>query len=403
MTRPVYMDNHSTTPLDPRVLEAMMPWLTERFGNAASRSHAYGWEAEEAVDAAREQVAALIGGSAREIVWTSGATESDNLAIRGVADAVAGGPSAAHIVTTRVEHKAVLDTCKRLEREGVEVTYLAVDELGRVSAEEVGAALRDETVLVSVMFVNNEVGAVQPIAEIGRLAKARGVLVHCDAVQGIGRLPFDVEQMSVDLVSLSAHKMYGPKGVGALWVRRKGPRVRLVGQIDGGGHERGMRSGTLNVPAIVGMGEAARIAKEELERDAAHARALRDRLWERLRAGLPDVQRNGPPLDETRHPGNLNVSFPFVEAESLMLALKDIVAVSSGSACTSASLEPSYVLRAMGVDDERAHASIRFGLGRFNTEEEVDRVSETLVSEVKRLRALNPAYRRAQRGVDVDW
>lgn len=397
MTRPVYMDHHSTTPLEPRVLEAMMPWLTERFGNAASRSHAFGWEAEEAVERAREQVAALIGGSAREVVWTSGATESDNLAIKGVADATPG-----HVITTRIEHKAVLDTCKRLERGGAEVTYLDVDADGRVSAEAVAGAIREDTTLISVMWVNNEVGAVQPIAEIGEVAKARGVLFHCDAVQGLATLPFDVDAMGVDLVSLSAHKMYGPKGVGALWVRRRGPRVRLVGQIDGGGHERGMRSGTLNVPAIVGMGEAARIAMEERDANAAHARALRDRLWATL-SGALDAQLNGPPLDAGRHPGNLNVSFPFVEAEALMLALKETVAVSSGSACTSASLEPSYVLRAMGVEEERAHASLRFGLGRINTEAEVDAVAERVMAEVRRLRALNPAYRLAERGVEVDW
>lgn len=397
MTRPVYMDHHSTTPLEPRVLEAMMPWLTERFGNAASRSHAFGWEAEEAVERAREQVAALIGGSAREVVWTSGATESDNLAIKGVADATPG-----HVITTRIEHKAVLDTCKRLERGGAEVTYLDVDADGRVSAEAVAGAIREDTTLISVMWVNNEVGAVQPIAEIGQVAKARGVLFHCDAVQGLATLPFDVDAMGVDLVSLSAHKMYGPKGVGALWVRRRGPRVRLVGQIDGGGHERGMRSGTLNVPAIVGMGEAARIAMEERDANAAHARALRDRLWATL-SGALDAQLNGPPLDSGRHPGNLNVSFPFVEAEALMLALKETVAVSSGSACTSASLEPSYVLRAMGVEEERAHASLRFGLGRINTEAEVDAVAERVIAEVRRLRALNPAYRLAERGVEVDW
>jgi len=397
VTRPVYMDHHSTTPLEPRVLEAMMPWLTERFGNAASRSHAFGWEAEEAVERAREQVAALIGGSAREVVWTSGATESDNLAIKGVADATPG-----HVITTRIEHKAVLDTCKRLERGGAEVTYLDVDADGRVSAEAVAGAIREDTTLISVMWVNNEVGAVQPIAEIGQVAKARGVLFHCDAVQGLATLPFDVDAMGVDLVSLSAHKMYGPKGVGALWVRRRGPRVRLVGQIDGGGHERGMRSGTLNVPAIVGMGEAARIAREERDANAAHARALRDRLWATL-SGALDAQLNGPPLDAGRHPGNLNVSFPFVEAEALMLALKETVAVSSGSACTSASLEPSYVLRAMGVEEERAHASLRFGLGRINTEAEVDAVAERVIAEVRRLRALNPAYRLAERGVEVDW
>lgn len=397
MTRPAYMDHHSTTPLEPRVLEAMMPWLTERFGNAASRSHAFGWEAEEAVERAREQVAALIGGSAREVVWTSGATESDNLAIKGVADATPG-----HVITTRIEHKAVLDTCKRLERGGAEVTYLDVDADGRVSAEAVAGAIREDTTLISVMWVNNEVGAVQPIAEIGQVAKARGVLFHCDAVQGLATLPFDVDAMGVDLVSLSAHKMYGPKGVGALWVRRRGPRVRLVGQIDGGGHERGMRSGTLNVPAIVGMGEAARIAMEERDANAAHARALRDRLWATL-SGALDAQLNGPPLDAGRHPGNLNVSFPFVEAEALMLALKETVAVSSGSACTSASLEPSYVLRAMGVEEERAHASLRFGLGRINTEAEVDAVAERVIAEVRRLRALNPAYRLAERGVEVDW
>ncbi len=404
MSRPIYMDNHSTTPLDPRVLEAMMPWLTERFGNAASRSHAYGWEAEDAVGVARSEVAKLLGASDKEIVFTSGATESDNLAIKGVAEAQAGGGR--HIVTTAIEHKAVLDSVKHLERQGFEVTVLGVDGEGRVDPEQVREALRETTrILVSVMLANNEVGTVEPIAEIGAITRERGVLLHCDAVQGLGRMPFDVEATNVDLASVSAHKMYGPKGVGALYVRRRAPRVRLVAQIDGGGHERGMRSGTLNVPGIVGLGEAARLAREEWEKDRDHAAALRDRLWAKLSGALDDTVLNGPEPPD-RHPGNLNVSFAYVEAEALMLALRDVVAVSSGSACTSASLEPSYVLRAMGVDEERAHASIRFGLGRFNTEDEVDSVAERVVAEVKRLRELSPLYQLRQEGVDpsaIDW
>lgn len=396
----IYMDNHSTTRVDPCALEAMWPWFGERYGNAASRSHAYGWEAEEAVEAARAEVGRLIGGKAKEIVWTSGATESDNLAIKGVVEALRGDGKA-HVVTSRVEHKAVLDSCKHLERRGAEVTYVGVDARGVVDVDEIAAAIRDDTALVSIMFVNNEVGAVQPVAEIGRVCRERGVRFHCDAVQGLGRLAFDVDEMSVDLVSLSAHKMYGPKGVGALWVRRRSPRVRLVAQIDGGGHERGMRSGTLNVPAIVGMGVAAQLAREEREDEATRVAALRDRLRSKLEP-LGGVFLNGPEPPD-RHPGNLNVSFEHVESEALMLALKDDVAVSSGSACTSASLEPSYVLRAMGIDEERAHASIRFGLGRFNTEAEVDAVAERVIAEVKRLRELNPAYRLAKKGVAVDW
>lgn len=403
MSRPVYLDAHATTPLDPRVLEAMMPFFGDEYGNAASRSHAFGWRAEDAVDEARAQVAALVGGSAKEVVFTSGATESDNLALKGVVEARRAEGST-HVITCATEHKAVLDSCKHLERQGTEVTYLGVDTEGRVDPAAVEAALREDTALISVMFVNNEVGTVQPVAEIGAIAKARGVLFHCDAVQGLGRLPFDVEAMGVDLVSLSAHKIYGPKGVGALWVRRRRPKARLVAQMDGGGHERGMRSGTLNVPGIVGLGRAAALVREEREANAGHAAALRDRLHAALTGALEGVHLNGPALVEgRRHPGNLNVSFDHVEAEALMLALKDDVAVSSGSACTSASLEPSYVLRAMGIDEGRAHASIRFGVSRFNTEAEIDEVAARVVAEVRRLREQNPAWRLAQKGVAVDW
>ncbi|MCB9591947.1 MAG: aminotransferase class V-fold PLP-dependent enzyme [Sandaracinaceae bacterium] len=399
MTRPVYMDCHSTTPVDARVLEAMLPYFTERFGNAASRSHAFGWEAEEAVEAARAQVAASIGGRAKDLVFTSGATEADNLAIKGVVEAAGPG---AHVITQVTEHKAVLDSCKHVERLGGHVTYLPVDGDGRVDPGDVERAITDRTALISVMHVNNEVGTVQPIAELGRVAKARGVPLHCDAAQG-SLFAFDVEAMGVDLVSLSAHKMYGPKGVGALWVRRRQPRVALVAQMDGGGHERGRRSGTLDVPSIVGFGEAARLAAAERDADAAHAAALRDRLRAKLEAELDDVHLNGPEPAAGRHPGNLNLSFAYVEAEALMLALKDVVAVSSGSACTSASLEPSYVLRALGIDEDRAHASIRFGLGRLNTADEVDSVADAVVSHVKRLRELSPLYRLHREGTSVDW
>jgi cysteine desulfurase len=400
MKIPVYMDCHATTPVDPRVLDAMLPFYREEFGNAASKSHSFGWRAEEAVETAREQVARLIGASAKEIVWTSGATESDNLAIKGAAQFHRA--RGRHLVTVKTEHKAVLDSMHALERDGFEVTFLDVDRGGRLDPERLRAALRPDTLLVSVMHANNEVGVVQPIEEIGRITRERGVLFHCDAVQSVGRIPFDVERANVDLASLSAHKMYGPKGVGALYVRRK-PRVRLVAQMDGGGHERGFRSGTLNVPGIVGFGTAAEIARAEGPAEAARVLALRERLRRGIEAGLDLVTVNGT-LDH-RLPGNLNVSFAYVEGEALMMAVKD-VAVSSGSACTSASLEPSYVLRAMGVPDDLAHSSIRFGLGRFTTEEEVEFAVKLFVEKVKKLREMSPLYEMVKDGVDlaqVDW
>jgi cysteine desulfurase len=386
MRIPIYMDHHSTTPVDPRVLEAMLPYFTEHFGNAASKSHAFGWRAEEAVEAAREEVARLIGATPREIVWTSGATESDNLAAKGVARFHAA--RGRHLVTTAIEHKAVLDPMAALTREGFEVTVLPVSGEGLVDPEAVRAALRPDTILVSVMHANNEVGTIQPIEAIGRITRERGILFHTDAVQSLGRIPFDVESANADLVSLSAHKMYGPKGVGALYVRRR-PRARLVAQIDGGGHERGHRSGTLNVPGIVGFGKAAALAREEMAAEAPRLLALRERLRKAILAGMDRVTVNGSL--ERRLPGNLNVSFAHVEGEALLIAMKD-VAVSSGSACTSASLEPSYVLRAMGVPDELAHASIRFGLGRFNTEEEVDHAARLVVEKARRLREMSPAW-----------
>ena len=399
---PIYMDNHATTPVDPRVLEAMLPFFTTQFGNAASRNHAFGWAAEEAVEDAREQIARLVGGSAKEIVFTSGATESNNLAIKGVAHFYK--EKGDHIVTARTEHKAVLDTCKRLEREGFRVTYLDVDQKGQVSPDDVRKALTDKTILVSIMLCNNEIGTVHPIAEIGKITRERGVLFHTDAVQGAGRVEFDVEKMNVDLASLSGHKMYGPKGVGALYVRRSKPRVRLVAEMDGGGHERGMRSGTLNVPGIVGMGKAAQIMVDEYEQDRAHSFGLRQRLRKKLFDAIEEIHLNGAD-DPWRHPGNLNVSFSFVEGEAMLMAIKD-VAVSSGSACTSASLEPSYVLRALGVDEELAHSSIRFGLGRFNTEEEVDYVADLVIRQVKRLREMSPLYEMWKEGIDlktIEW
>lgn len=394
---PIYMDYHATTPLDPRVLEAMLPYFTQDFGNAASRTHAYGWHAEAAVEDARETIAGYIGAeSGKEIVFTSGATESDNLAIKGVAEYYKGKGN--HIITTTIEHKAVLDSCKRLEKEGYEVTYVSAGPDGLVNPADIEKAITDKTILVSVMLANNEVGTIQPIAEIGAITRARGVLFHCDAVQGFGRTPFDVRAMNVDLASLTAHKIYGPKGVGALYVRRSKPRVRLVAQMDGGGHERGNRSGTLNVPGIVGFAKAVQIFKEEGVAEADRIRGLRDRLHGKILKELDSVYLNGHP--EKRLPGNLNISFSFVEGEGLMMAIKD-VAVSSGSACTSASLEPSYVLRSMGLDEELAHSSIRFGLGRFNTEEEVDYVAELVIAKVKKLRELSPLYEMHQQGIDI--
>lgn len=400
---PIYLDYQATTPVDPRVLEAMMPYFTNDFGNAASRNHAFGWKAEEAVDYAREQVAKLIGAkSEKEVIFTSGASESNNLAIKGVADFYQQKGN--HIITQKTEHKAVLDTCKVLEKKGFEVTYLDVDEDGLVTPEQVEAAITDKTILVSIMLANNEIGTVQPIKEIGKVTRARKVLLHCDAVQGAGKIEFDVEDFNVDLASLSGHKMYGPKGVGALYVRRSKPRVRLVSQMDGGGHERGMRSGTLNVPAIVGMGKAAEIAIAEWREDSARIFALRERLRKRLWDALDMVHLNGAD-DPHRIPGNLNVSFSFVEGEAMMMAIRD-VAVSSGSACTSASLEPSYVLRAMGVDEELAHSSIRFGIGNFTTEEEIDYVGDLVVEQVNRLREMSPLYEMHKEGVDlksIEW
>ena len=394
---PIFMDYHSTTPVDPRVLEEMIPYFTQKFGNAASRSHAFGWAAEEAVDYARERIAKLVGASSeKEIVFTSGATESNNVALKGVAEFYKDKGN--HIITTVIEHKAVLDTCKRLEKEGFVVTYLPVGKDGRVDPAAVEAAITDKTILVSVMLANNEIGTVQPLEQIGKITRAKGVLLHTDAVQGIGKVEFDVQKMNVDLASITAHKMYGPKGVGALYVRRSKPRVRIVAQMDGGGHERGMRSGTLNVPSIVGFGKAADIMTSEGKADNARIFQLRERLRNKLMSALEECFINGSM--EHRLPGNLNISFAFVEGEAMMMAIKD-VAVSSGSACTSASLEPSYVLRALGVGDELAHSSIRFGLGRFNTEEEVDYVAELVIAKVKHLRDMSPLYEMHKEGIDL--
>lgn len=389
---PIYMDNHSTTRVDPRVLETMLPYFGERYGNASSRHHAFGREAEEAVEQARQQVADLIGASAKEIIFTSGATESDNLALKGVAGMCRKHGN--HLITAVTEHKAVLDPCKRLEREGFEVTFLPVDAHGRVSAEQVAAALTERTILVSIMAANNEVGTLQPIRDLGRLCKERGVLFHTDAVQAAGKVPLDVEDMGIDLLSLSAHKMYGPKGVGALYVRSRGPRVRLEPIFDGGGHERGMRSGTLAVPNIVGLGMACKLSQQERVSEGARLTHLRERLHAGIREQLSDTFLNGHPTE--RLPGNLNLSFAYVEGEALMMSMRD-VAVSSGSACTSASPEPSYVLRALGVSDELARSSIRFGLGRFSTEEEVDYVIGAVVGAVRRLRELSPQYEISRR------
>jgi cysteine desulfurase len=399
---PIYMDNHATTPMDPRVLEAILPYFTEKFGNAASRNHSFGWVAEEGVDKARNQIAALINAKSKEIIFTSGATESDNLAIKGVVEFYKDKGN--HVITCVTEHKAVLDSCKALERAGkATVTYLPVDKYGMIDPGDVRKAITDKTVLITIMAANNEIGTIHPIAEIGRIAKDKGVLFHCDATQGVGKIPIDVEKAGIDLLSASAHKIYGPKGVGVLYVRSKGPRVRLTPIIDGGGHERGLRSGTLNVTGIVGFGTACEIAGREMEQEAAHLRNLRDKLQAGIFERLDEVYLNGHPTE--RLPGNLNVSFAYVEGESLLMGIKD-VAVSSGSACTSATLEPSYVIRALGTDEELAHSSIRFGLGRFNTEEEVDFVTQRVVDEVRRLRDMSPLYEMAREGIDlksVEW
>jgi len=383
---PIYLDNHATTPLDPRVLDEMLPYFKEKFGNAASRSHQFGWEAEAAVEKAREQVAKLIGASAKEIVFTSGATESDNLAIKGVAEA--HRDKGDHIITCATEHKAVLDSCKHLEKEGFRVTYLPVGKDGLISLEDLKRALDDKTILVSIMFANNEIGVLQPIAEIGAICRERGILFHTDAVQAIGKVLVNVEQQKIDLASITAHKLHGPKGIGALYVRRKNPRVELAAMIDGGGHERGMRSGTLNVPGIVGLGKACELCREVLPTEAARLRALRDRLKDKIFAGLDEVYINGSM--EHRLPGNLNLSFANVDAEPLLMGIND-VAVSTGSACSSAAIEPSHVLKALGAGD-LTHGSIRFGIGRFNTQAEIDYVAARVVETVKRLRELSPQY-----------
>ncbi len=393
---PIYMDNHATTPLDPRVLEAMLPYFTEKFGNAASRNHSFGWAGEEAVENARQQVASLINATAKEIIFTSGATESDNLMIKGVAEMYREKGN--HIITEAIEHKAVLDTCKNLEKHGFEVTYLPVHKDGRVDPEEVRKAIRPTTILISVMYANNEIGAVNPIAEIGKIAKERGVIFAVDGVQAVGKIPVDVQKDNIDLLAISAHKLYGPKGVGALYVRRRNPRVQLSAIIDGGGHERGMRSGTLNVPGIVGLGKACELCQQEMAAESVRLRGLRDRLKAGLEAKLDEVFINGSL--EHRLPNNLNMSFAYVEGESLLMGIND-VAVSSGSACTSATLEPSYVLKALGVGEDLAHTSIRFGLGRFTTEEEVDYVIDKMVQVVTKLRELSPLYEMAKEGIDI--
>jgi len=401
MKLPIYLDNHATTQVDPRVVSAMLPYFTEHFGNAASRNHEFGWEAEQAVDKARKQIADLIGATPKEIIFTSGATESDNLAIKGVAEMYAEKGN--HIITVVTEHKAVLDTCKKLEKHGYRVTYLPVMGDGLIDLEMLKEAITDKTILVSIMYANNELGVIQPIREIGKICRERGVLFHTDGVQAIGKVPINVNTDNIDMMSISAHKMYGPKGVGALYVRRRNPRVQITAQIDGGGHERGMRSGTLNVPGIVGLGEACELCNKEMATETKRLRDLRDRLKARLEAGLDEVYINGSM--EHRLPHSLNMSFAYVEGESLLMGINDI-AVSSGSACTSATLEPSYVLKALGVGDDVAHSSIRFGIGRFNTEEEIDYTADKLIDVVKKLRELSPLYEMAKEGIDlskVQW
>jgi cysteine desulfurase len=393
---PIYMDNHATTPVDPRVLEAMLPYFTNKFGNAASRNHAFGWAGEEAIETARQQIASLINATPKEIIFTSGATESDNLMIKGVAEMYREKGN--HIITQAIEHKAVLDTCKRLEKDGYEVTYLPVQKDGRVDPEDVRKAITPKTILISIMYANNEIGVINPIAEIGKLAKEHGIFFAVDGVQAVGKIPVDVQKDNIDLLAISGHKLYGPKGVGALYVRRRNPRVQLAAIIDGGGHERGMRSGTLNVPGIVGLGKACEICHQEMAEEAEKMRTLRDRLKAGLEAKLDEVFINGSL--EHRLPNNLNMSFAYVEGESLLMGINDI-AVSSGSACTSATLEPSYVLKALGVGEDLAHTSIRFGLGRFNTQEEVDYVIDKMVQVVTKLRELSPLYEMAKEGVDI--
>ena len=396
MKLPIYMDYHATTPVDPRVVDAMLPYFTQHFGNPASRNHSFGWEAEEAVETARKQVADLIGANAKEIIFTSGATEANNLAIKGAAEMYREKGN--HIITCVTEHKAVIDTCKKLEKQGARVTYLPVQKDGRISLDELQAAITDKTILITIMAANNEIGVLQPIAEIGAIAKEKGIIFHTDAVQIAGKVPFSVNEAKVDLASITAHKLYGPKGVGALFVRRRNPRVLLAEQINGGGHERGMRSGTLNVPGIVGFGKAAELARLEMATESQRLRTLRDALNAKLHANLDEIYVNGSM--EHRLPHNLNISFAYVEGESLLMGIND-VAVSSGSACTSASLEPSYVLKALGAGDDLAHSSIRFGLGRWTSDEEVDYVVEKLTSVVRRLREMSPLYEMVKEGVDL--
>jgi cysteine desulfurase len=398
---PIYMDNHATTPMDPRVLDAMLPYFGKIFGNAASRNHQFGWEAEQAVDLAREQVAKLIGCTPKEIIFTSGATESNNLAIKGIAEMYREKGN--HIITQVTEHKAVLDTCKKLERQGYDITYLPVQEDGLISIEALKAAITDKTILVSIMYANNEIGVIQPMQEIGKLCHEKGILFHTDAVQAVGKIPVNVQTDQIDVLSMTAHKIYGPKGVGALYVRRRNPRVQITEQINGGGHERGMRSGTLNVPGIVGLGKACEIAAAEMVAETARLTELRDYLKHKFDAALDYTHVNG---NMDHHlPGNLNMSFVHVEGESLLMGINDI-AVSSGSACTSATLEPSYVLKALGLGDDVAHSSIRFGLGRFNNKAEVDYVSDKVISVVNHLREMSPLYEMVKEGIDlskIEW
>jgi cysteine desulfurase len=395
MQLPIYMDNHATTRMDPRVFDAMKPYFLDIFGNAASRNHSFGWEAEEAVEKARKQIADLIGATAKEIVFTSGATESNNLALKGVARMYAERGN--HIITQVTEHKAVLDTCRRLEKDGVRVTYLPVRQNGLIDLDQLRDAITDQTMLISIMYANNEIGVLQPMQEIGKIAKEKGVLLHSDAAQAAGKIPLNVEADGIDLLSLTAHKLYGPKGCGALYVRRKNPRVQITAQMDGGGHERGMRSGTLNVPGIAGLGAACDIAQREMPEESKRLSFLRDKLKDNLLAELDEVYINGSL--EHRLPNNLNAGFAYVDSESLLMGMND-VAVSSGSACTSATLEPSYVLKALGAGDDLAHSSIRFGIGRFNTEEEVDYVGNKVIDVVRKLRELSPLYEMAARATE---